>query len=210
VQTWLEGVDAFRDDPGASAAFARDLGDFVRTLRRADTRGRTWRGRGRGGDLSTHDEWMEACLRASAGLVDVPRVRALWQQLRVLPSAGSDVMSHTDLIPGNVLVRDGRLAGVLDGGGFGPADPALDLVGGWHLLEAGPRKVLRETVGCTDLEWRRGQAWALDAGDGGGLVLPAHQSRHEPDGRPHCHPAAHRQRGVSPVARASGGAPEAD
>ena len=47
-------------------------------------------------------------------------------------------MTHSDLIPGNVLVSAGRLSGILDVGGFGPADPALDLVSAWHLLEAGP------------------------------------------------------------------------
>ena len=48
------------------------------------------------------------------------------------------MMSHGDLIPGNVLVSGGRLAGVLDVGGVGPADPALDLVAAWHLLEDWP------------------------------------------------------------------------
>jgi aminoglycoside phosphotransferase (APT) family kinase protein len=65
------------------------------------------------------------------------------------------------LIPGNVIVAEGRLAGVLDVGGFGPADPALDLVGAWHLLESGPRQLLRADIGCGDLEWERGRAWAF-------------------------------------------------
>jgi aminoglycoside phosphotransferase (APT) family kinase protein len=71
-------------------------------------------------------------------------------------------MTHGDLIPGNVLVAQGRLAGVLDVGGFGPADPALDLVGAWHLLEAAPRQALRDALGCDELEWRRGKAWAFE------------------------------------------------
>jgi aminoglycoside phosphotransferase (APT) family kinase protein len=71
-------------------------------------------------------------------------------------------MAHGDLIPGNVLVRDGRLVGVIDVGGLGPADPALDLVGAWHLLEAGPRQVLRDDLNCDDLEWERGKAWAFE------------------------------------------------
>jgi aminoglycoside phosphotransferase (APT) family kinase protein len=64
-------------------------------------------------------------------------------------------------MPGNVLVAAGRLQGVLDVGGLGPADPALDLVSAWHLLESGPREVLRRTLGCNGVEWARGQAWAL-------------------------------------------------
>ena len=71
-------------------------------------------------------------------------------------------MTHGDLIPGNVLVSHGRLAGVIDVGGLGPADPALDLVGAWHLLEPGPRQALRADLGSDDLEWARGRAWAFE------------------------------------------------
>jgi aminoglycoside phosphotransferase (APT) family kinase protein len=70
-------------------------------------------------------------------------------------------MSHGDLIPGNVLVAGDRLCGVLDTGGFRSADPALDLVSAWHLLQPGPREVLRRTLGCDDLQWERGKAWAF-------------------------------------------------
>lgn len=70
-------------------------------------------------------------------------------------------MDHGDLIPGNLLVHDGRLAGVLDVGGLGPADPALDLVCAWHLLAPGPRRVLREALSVDDAEWERGRAWAF-------------------------------------------------
>jgi len=87
----------------------------------------------------------------------------MWECLRELPrDAGGDVMSHCDLIPGNVLVSGGRLAGILDVGDLGPADPALDLVAAWHLLEPGPRQVLRGDLGCDDLEWERGKAWAFE------------------------------------------------
>ena len=71
-------------------------------------------------------------------------------------------MCHGDLTPGNVLVAGDRLTGVLDVGGLGAADPALDLVGAWHLLEAGARRDFRAVLGCDDLQWARGQAWALE------------------------------------------------
>lgn len=161
VQAWLPGTTATEDDPGASDAFAHDLATFIGEVRAIDTRGRTFTGPGRGGDLRGEDPWMETCFRRSEELLDVPRLRRLWTRLRALPRTAPDVMAHRDLIPGNVLVRDGRLAGVLDVGDLAPADPALDLVGAWHLLEAGPRRLLRADLGCDDLEWERGRAWAF-------------------------------------------------
>ncbi|MDP9868164.1 MULTISPECIES: aminoglycoside phosphotransferase family protein [Streptosporangium] len=161
VQTWLPGVVATDEDPGGSVAFAHDMADLINDLRAVDTRGRTFAGGGRGGDLRSHDAWMETCFRHSERLLDVRRLRRMWEDLRSLPRHAADVMTHSDLIPGNVLVSAGRLAGILDVGGFGPADPALDLVSAWHLLEAGPRQVLRLDLGCDDLEWERGRAWAF-------------------------------------------------
>jgi aminoglycoside phosphotransferase (APT) family kinase protein len=161
VQTWLPGTVATQDDPGGSTDFARDLAAFIAALRRVDTRGRTFSGPGRGGDLRGQDDWMATCFRESAGLLDVPALRRFWARVRDLPRAGADVLSHRDLIPGNVLVAGGRLVGVLDGGGFGPADPALDLVGAWHLLDDGPRRELRAALGAGDVEWARGMAWAF-------------------------------------------------
>ena len=163
VQTWLPGVAATEEDPGGSAAFAYDLAEFITGVRALDTLGRVFRGTGRGGDLRSHDAWMETCFQHSEELLDVARLRRVWARLRDLPRSGAaDVMTHGDLIPGNVLVSDGRLAGILDVGGLGPADPALDLVCAWHLLEPGPRQVLRDDLGCHDLEWERGKAWAFE------------------------------------------------
>ncbi|MFT7836050.1 aminoglycoside phosphotransferase family protein [Saccharothrix sp. BKS2] len=162
VQTWLPGAPATPDSAAGSVPFARDLAAFVRGVRAIDTRGRVFRGRGRGGELRSHDEYLESCFRRSEHLLDVPRLRGLWADLRSLPRGDApDVMTHGDLIPGNVLVAGGRLTGVIDVGGLGPADPALDLVGAWHLLDAGPRRVLREELGCGDDEWARGRGWAF-------------------------------------------------
>ncbi len=162
VQTWLPGTVATDADPGMSAGFAHDLAEFILSVRGIDPRGRIFAGSGRGGDLRCHDTWMETCFQNSEGLLDVARVRRLWHELRDLPRTADDVMTHGDLIPGNVLVWQGRLAGIIDVGGLGPADPALDLVCAWHLLEPGPRQVLRADLDCDDVEWARGKAWAFE------------------------------------------------
>jgi aminoglycoside phosphotransferase (APT) family kinase protein len=162
IQTWVPGTVATQQDPGDSAPFAHDLAEFIAGVRRIDTRGRRFSGQGRGGDLKAHDGWMKMCFERSQELLDVPRLRRMWRELREVPrGTAPDVMSHGDLIPGNVLVADGRLSGVIDVGGLGPADPALDLVGAWHLLEVGPRQRFRDDLRVDDLQWRRGMAWAF-------------------------------------------------
>jgi aminoglycoside phosphotransferase (APT) family kinase protein len=160
VQTWVPGAVATPD--GHSEAFAHDLAEFIEGVRGIETRGRTFAGEGRGGHLPDHDAWMETCLQRSEGLLDVPPLRRLWAAFRELPREGGDVMTHGDLIPGNVIVGAGRLAGVIDVGGLGAADPALDLVAAWHLLDPGPRGAFRADLGCGDLEWMRGAAWAFE------------------------------------------------
>ena len=161
VQTWIPGVTATHDDPSSSEGFARDLAEFIEHVRSIDVRGRTFSGEGRGGDIRSHDKWMAICFERSEHLVDVPELRLVWSRLRELPREAPDTMTHGDLTPGNVLVADGRLAGILDVGGLGAADPSLDLVGAWHLLAAGPRDTLRNLLRCDELEWERGKAWAL-------------------------------------------------
>lgn len=161
VQTWIPGEVATATGLADSLPFARDLAALIRAFRSVDTRGRTFSGEGRGGNLSDSDEWMALCLRESVGIVDVERVGALWQQLVALPRVAPDAMSHGDLTAANLLVANGRLVGVLDTGGFAPADPALDLVVAWHLLDREARDALRADLESDDLEWARGKAWAL-------------------------------------------------
>ncbi|BDZ50580.1 putative phosphotransferase [Frondihabitans sucicola] len=162
VQTWLPGETATPEGLAGSPQFAGDLTGLVLALRGADTRGRRFDSGGRGGLLADHDFWVERCFAESEGLVDVAGARALWRSVRDLPAPSTLTMNHRDLIPANLLVEGERLLGVLDGGGFAPADPALDLVAGWHLLDAAARDVFRSGVGGDDAEWRRGAGWALE------------------------------------------------
>jgi aminoglycoside phosphotransferase (APT) family kinase protein len=161
VHTWIDGVDATVCDPVNSLDFVDDLADLIGRMRAEDTYGQTFSGGGRGGHLPDHDEWLEICFSNSEELLDVPTLRTIWADLRELPEVDDDVMCHGDLIPPNVLIGDGRLVGVLDTGGFAPADPALDLVCAWHFFEAVSRDHLRERLHCSDVQWLRGKAWAF-------------------------------------------------
>jgi aminoglycoside phosphotransferase (APT) family kinase protein len=159
---WITGDSADGLDVGASAEFARDLAGFVRSLHRMATDGRTWGGQGRGGPLHTRDEYVRAALAESSHLTDTVRLARIWERCLDTPShAAADVWIHADLIPGNLLVRDGRLAAVIDLGAVNVGDPAVDLMPGWNLMTSGARDTYRRALGVDDATWERGRGWAI-------------------------------------------------
>ncbi|WP_034804373.1 aminoglycoside phosphotransferase family protein [Intrasporangium oryzae] len=166
LQTWVPGEVAGPRSHETSDGFAADLATVILALRSRDTGGRTFAGTGRGGDLADHDEWVQLCIARSDGLLDTRAMARLWDRFRELPRSGPDVMSHTDLIPPNLLASGDRLVGILDTGDFRAADPALDLVSAWHLLDGPRRSIVRSRVGSDDLEWKRGKAWAFQQAAG--------------------------------------------
>lgn len=96
IQTWVPGTTASQEDPSTSADFAHDLARFIDQVRAIDVRGRHFAGNGRGGDLRSHDEWMDVCFEQSEHLSDVSRLRRIWARLRELPRQSPDVMTHGD------------------------------------------------------------------------------------------------------------------
>jgi aminoglycoside phosphotransferase (APT) family kinase protein len=161
VYRWLPGVVASPTSVGRSAAFAHDLAGVVHTLWSIDTGGRTFTGSGRGGLLGDHDTYVRDGLHRSRGMVDVNALESLWTHLVTTPRCEPDAWTHGDLMPGNLLVDGDRLSAVLDVGTLGPADPALDLMPAWNLLDAPGRAVFRDALEVEDDRWARGRGWAL-------------------------------------------------
>jgi aminoglycoside phosphotransferase (APT) family kinase protein len=119
---------------------------------------------------------METCFANSEGLLDVPRLRDLWAEMQELPREDPDIMTHGDVLPSNLLVENDALVGVLDPGGLGPTDAALDLMGLWSLFDDERRHLVRRELKCSDLEWARGQAWAFQQAIG----LPWYYAKSNP------------------------------
>jgi aminoglycoside phosphotransferase (APT) family kinase protein len=71
------------------------------------------------------------------------------------------VWVHGDVAAGNLLVRDGRLAAVIDFGCSGVGDPACDLVIAWTFLSGQSREAFRVALPLDAGTWARGRAWAL-------------------------------------------------
>ena len=114
------------------------------------------------GPLPSRDEPARAALEELEGVIDTRAATAAWEEaLRAPPWRGGRVWTHGDLLPGNLLVSDGRLTAVLDWGGAGIGDPASDLLVAWAALPALLRDAFRAGLAVDDAMWARGRGWAL-------------------------------------------------
>ncbi len=68
---------------------------------------------------------------------------------------------HGDLLRGNLLVRHGRLAAVIDFATAGAGDPAIDLQPAWALFDGATRERFRAAVGADEAMWHRSRGWAV-------------------------------------------------
>jgi len=161
VYEWLPGTSASAD--GADEQTAVDLAAFIRALRGVDTTGAPPRSRGaRGGPLADKDVGVRKAIGELGDRIDGPAALRSWEESLEAPVYGTpDVWLHGDLLPGNLLVVDGRLSAVIDFGCLTVGDPAGDLLPAWNLFTGANRQRFREEVGADEAEWRRGRGWAL-------------------------------------------------
>ncbi|MEE4591712.1 aminoglycoside phosphotransferase family protein [Streptomyces sp. DSM 41524] len=163
VHRWLDGENPREGRVARPGALAADLAEFIVALRRigpADGPPAY-----RGGPLREVDEETRTAiglLRGPAGAIDTDAATAAWEEALAAPGwDGPPVWVHSDLMPGNLLVADGRLSAVIDFGTAGVGDPACDLVPAWNLLPASVRTDFRAALGVDDATWARGRGWAL-------------------------------------------------
>jgi aminoglycoside phosphotransferase (APT) family kinase protein len=159
VVRWLDGEDAMSASVDSTLDLAHALADFVADLRSipaAQLPPPGSEGFTRGGPLRRRDEDFHTALPRCAPVVDVSRVATIWRDALVAPDwDGPPVWLHADLIAPNLLVRDGRLAGVLDFGAMATGDPAYDLIVAWFVLDAAGRRLFLDRVGIDDATCRR-------------------------------------------------------
>ena len=88
-------------------------------------------------------------------------VTEIWQTALAARWDGRPVWFHGDVAEGNLLLRDGALAAVVDFGTCGVGDPACDVVIAWTLLSGQSRAAFRARLGVDAGTWARGRGWAL-------------------------------------------------
>src|SRR5262245_2533480 len=177
VCRWIDGVNAIESPIADLGDAAARLGKFVRALRGCDPAAGP--PSFRGDHVATRDPEVRSAihdLTQSGALKEIDAFRgsdaadnaaAAWETaLTAPPWPGPPVWVHADLHPANVLVRDGRLAAVIDFGGLGVGDPACDMLPAWTLLTADTRERFRAAADVDDATWVRGRGWGLCLGLG--------------------------------------------
>lgn len=163
VYRWLPGETARAEGVPDLDTFARDVARFLTCLWAVDTSGGPVAGAhsfGRGGPLSAYDTDVRACLGALPA--DLAReVLDLWGAASAAPSQGPPRWFHGDMAPSNLLVRNGRLAAVIDFGTCGVGDPACDLVLAWTFLDPGSRRTCLQQLEVDAGTRTRARGWAL-------------------------------------------------
>lgn len=172
IVRWLDGVDGWdarRYEDWFGPDLGRDLAAVVRHLRRMNVADAPPREPGqRGGPLVALDDRVRWWLERADSLIDVRAVTRVWEEC--LEGASDEVehaLVHGDLIPGNLLLANGRLTAVIDWGALGAGDPAQDVGPAWSVLDAAGAAAFREALDIDEQSWLRGRGFALEQAIGG-------------------------------------------
>jgi aminoglycoside phosphotransferase (APT) family kinase protein len=160
---WIDGRTYAPDRVADERLAAADLAQFVAELRSNDLPPiddqTPYGGRP---PLAAQDADVRSWIAQSGDLIDGPAVTAAWEDALKGPAwNGTFAWIHSDLVPPNLLVKDGRLRAVIDFGATGLGDPATDLNPAWSVFGQAGRTVYRDLVGADDDTWRRGRGIAI-------------------------------------------------
>jgi aminoglycoside phosphotransferase (APT) family kinase protein len=160
VLRWIDGDVPIEGQLVVPDLLATDVARFLRALWKVDLSG--GRPAAGGEPLSSFHEFTLSTIESVRGMIDTDTAMAIWSEALSLSSwEGANVWIHADLIPGNLITRNGRLAAVIDFDSAGPGDPSRDLIVAWMLLPASVRPAFRRALGVDDATWLHGRARAL-------------------------------------------------
>jgi len=164
VYRWLDGTPAAVARVDDMNRFATTLAGFLIALRGIDATGGPAPGQHnffRGGPLSTYEEETLRAIDALGDEIPAEQVKRLWDDATATSWQRDPVWFHGDVAAGNLLVREGRLAAVIDFGTSGIGDPACDTVIAWTFLSGPSRDRFRAALGADPGTWSRGRGWGL-------------------------------------------------
>jgi aminoglycoside phosphotransferase (APT) family kinase protein len=164
VYRWLAGEHATADRVSDLDRFASDLARFLAALYRVEPTDGPPAGAHsffRGCPPATYDAETRAAIAALGKEIDTAAATDVWNAALAARWDGPAVWVHGDVTASNLLVRDGRLAAVVDFGCSAVGDPACDVVIAWTFFAGSSRETFREQLPVDRGTWARGRGWAL-------------------------------------------------
>jgi aminoglycoside phosphotransferase (APT) family kinase protein len=160
---WLEGDLLAVNSVVLDRSCAVDLARFLIALRAVDPAEgpppgphSAWRG-------SSPSVW-EADVRRCLPVLDQDRrdrASQAWNDACAADSEDAPVWFHGDVAAGNLLLRDGHLAAVLDFGCSGVGDPSCDIAAAWMLFDGDARADFLAVLAPDERLLSRARGWAL-------------------------------------------------
>ena len=128
---------------------AIDLAKFINALHSVDSTSgpSTYRGL----PLITRNEEVQKAIAELDGIVNTKAALKTWDICKQAPIWDKPpAWIHSDLLPANILVNNGRITGIIDFGMMGVGDPACDLLPAWCLFNNASREKFRSMLDIDD------------------------------------------------------------
>jgi len=165
VYDWLAGAPVIREGIAENVQLARDVATFLRALQDIDATGGPPPGTHnfhRGAPpVRVYGDEARRCIDSLGSAIDGAAAHRLLDDAAATHWNVAPVWVHGDIAAGNLLLRDGRLAAVIDFGCLAVGDPACDLVIAWLVFADDSRAAFRDAIGADAGCWVRARAWAL-------------------------------------------------
>ena len=161
IVRWLPGEGADRSPPDADESCR--LASFLSCLHQAAPAGARVNPV-RGVPLATRADQLGERMERLAWTTDAitPAVRAAWHSALAASPDYEPLWLHGDLHPLNILVRQGRITGIIDWGDLTAGDVATDLAVFWMLFDEPTRERALAAYGRIDNPMRaRAMGWAV-------------------------------------------------
>lgn len=166
IYEWIEGTSlnhSSLNEPEINK-LAIDLALFLNDLRKTSITQKVKPGQHnwwRGAHPSVYDRDTHQQIDKLKTYIDHKQALSLWNKACKTKWDKAPVWIHGDYAPGNILIKNGKLNGVIDFGCTAQGDPACDLTIAWTYFSGKSRDAFIEIINLDENTWLRARAWAL-------------------------------------------------
>lgn len=162
VNQYIEGEPLLGIQSPDRLRIAGELSSFLQELQGIPTKDGPAAGAHnffRGAGPAVYSEEVEGALQKLGSILPADRLRRIWAQAVASQWEQAPVWLHGDIAPGNLLIKDGGLCGVIDFGIMGIGDPACDYAMAWTFFDDQSRRVFLQGIDGDTVN--RAKGWAL-------------------------------------------------